>query len=318
MRKGNNKLFYAIIVILSIAVVFLYLNQGHASTSSITTITQNSIAITTSIAVTSPTTTVMVQAVQNPTSYHGQAPVVFTKSTTLTGDIITSGNITVLLRGVTINTSGYSLISGGTFDNQGNIVPGLASNGGASASYSYGGSGGGGWAFGCGNAGGGSTSSNGGSTVVAGGAANSGFGTVGSRGAPGSTPPPVLNNLDIQTMYNNAMQLYLEGAGGGSASNCGSTENGGSGSYGIYIQANRVIAGIINMAGQSGSGTNEEASGGGGGGVALISYGTGGYVAGQYSYSGGEAGIGNYGNGGPGGTGGVITYNYSSSPPVST
>lgn len=309
--SNTNLLLYLAFAIIVVLLLYILLGQAHNPKSTATTIitTQNATVLNTSISVVRP--------VENPSSYKGQAPVVFSQSTNLTGDIVTSGNITVLLRGVVINTNGYSLISGGTFDNQGSITTGLAGNSGETASYSYGGSGGGGWAFGCGNAGGGSTANNGGSTVVAGGAGlNNGFNQAADNGVSGSSPSPMLNNLDIQTMYNNGMQKYLEGAGGGSSTNCGSTETGGSGSYGVYIQANKVMAGVIDTGGQSGSGANEEASGGGGGGAILISYGLGGYISGSYNFSGGAAGIGNYGKAGGGGSGGLIVYNYSSSPPI--
>ncbi len=311
-NASNTKpLLYLAFAIIVVLLLYILLGQSHNPTSTVTTIitTQNTTALSTSIP--------QAQPVQNPSSYKGQASVVFSQSTTLTGDIVTSGNITVLLRGVVINTNGYSLISGGTFDNQGSIATGLAGNSGENASYSYGGSGGGGWAFGCGNAGGGSTANNGGSTVVAGGSGlNNGFNQAAGNGASGSSPSPTLNNLDIQTMYSNGMQKYLEGAGGGSATNCDSTETGGSGSYGVYIQANKVMAGVIGTGGQAGSGANEEASGGGGGGAILISYGLGGYISGSYNFGGGTAGIGNYGKAGSGGSGGLIAYNYSSSPPI--
>jgi|GEM_PF-4136130 len=312
-RKANLFLIVAciVIVILSLFIVF---NQNYRS-SSLSTIPNRS--LTNSILTSTINTPNTVQAVQNPTNYTGQAPVIFTKSITLTGDILTSENITILLRGVVINTNGFSLISGKTFDNEGTIIAGLAKNSGENAPYSYGGSGGGGWAFGCGNAGGGSVANNGGSTVVAGGSGlNNGFDQAAGNGASGDMPSPKLNNFDIQTMYNNGIQQYLEGAGGGSASNCGSTEIGGSGSYGIYIQANKVIAGTIITAGEAGFGSSEVASGGGGGGIILISYGLGGYIPGLYNYSGGVAGIANYGKAGSGGPGGVIAYNYSLSPPI--
>jgi hypothetical protein len=311
----NTRLLLGIAsVVIVVLILFIVFNQNHTSSSSSTTIIRNA---TTSLVNSNVNTTTIVQAVDNPTNYNGQAPVIFTQSTTLTGNIVTTSNITILLRGVVVNTEGYSLISGGTFDNQGSVATGLATNGNESATYSYGGSGGGGWAFGCGNAGGGSAAYNGGSSVVAGGSGlNNGFDQAAGSGTSGSTPSLILDTLDIQTMYNNNIRQYLEGAGGGSAYNCGSTESGGSGSYGVYIQADNVIAGNINAAAQSGSGANEEASGGGGGGAILISYGLGGYLSGTYNYSGGAAGIATYGKAGSGGSGGVIIYSYSSSPPI--
>lgn len=318
MADKTSSLLYIAVLVIVVLLLFILFGQSH-NTHLPTTTTTNTNAITTTQnqSTSVPATTTIVQSVDNPTSYYGQAPVIFTKSTTLTGNIVTTSNITILLRGVVVNTAGYSLISGGTFDNQGNIATGLADNGNKSATYSYGGSGGGGWAFGCGNAGGGSGADNGGSTVVAGGSGlNNGFNQAAGTGASGSSPSPTLDTLDIQTMYNNNMQQYLEGAGGGSAYNCGSVESGASGAYGVYIQADNVIAGNIDAAGQAGSGANEEASGGGGGGVVLISYGLGGYLSGTYNYTGGDAGITEYGKAGGGGSGGIITYNYNSLPPI--
>ncbi|MEM3873237.1 MAG: hypothetical protein QXE05_11820 [Nitrososphaeria archaeon] len=312
----NTKLLLGIAcLVIIVLIIFIIFNQSQIQSKTSIPITKN----LTPVFVTSTVNkTITVKAVYNPTSYNGQAPVIFTQTTALTGNIITTNNITILLRGVVINTKGYSLISGKTFNNQGIIVPGLANNSGDNASYSYGGSGGGGWAFGCGNAAGGSTVNNGGSTVVSGGLGlNNGFNLAATSGTSASSLLPTLNNFDIQTMYNRSIQQYLEGAGGGSATNCGSTEIGGSGSYGVYIQANKVIAGFIDTRGQAGSGSNEEASGGGGGGAIIISYGLGGYIPGLYNYTGGAAGIANYGKAGAGGSGVVVIYNYSSSmPPI--
>ena len=59
--------------------------------------------------------------------------------------------------------------------------------------------------------------------------------------------------------------------------------------YGIYIQANEIIAGVINANGYNGSNhSNIFALSGGGGGVILLSYGSGGYTAGTYNVSGGS------------------------------
>lgn len=326
MVNNSTPLLYVAIIIIVVLLFYIIIIQGHylPSSSLVTTTIPGSGASTIPNPTTiTPATTTPVQAVDNPTSYHGQAPVVFTQSTTLTGDIVTSGNITILLRGVTINTSGYSLISGGVFDNLGTVDTGLVGNGGSgagqaggSAQYSYGGSGGGAWTYGCGNAAGGNSQGNGGSTVVAGGSGVSGFDMAGGSGASGSSPPPPLSDTAIQTMYNGGMTQYLEGAGGGAGTNCGTTANGTSGAYGIYIQASEVIAGSINAVGQSSTGGDEEAGGGGGGGAILVSYGLGGYQSGSYNYNGGDGGTALYGRGGAGGSGGILTYNYSSSPPA--
>ena len=64
----------------------------------------------------------------------------------------------------------------------------------------------------------------------------------------------------------------------------------GYGGYGIYIQANQIIAGVINANGQNGGGSSvyTYSMGGGGGGVILLAYGSGGYTAGTYNVSGGS------------------------------
>lgn len=69
-------------------------------------------------------------------------------------------------------------------------------------------------------------------------------------------------------------------------------------SYGIYIQANQIIAGTINAVGMGGGGGQE---GGGGGGAIILSYGSGGYTAGTYNVAGGTAGTGLGSGGGNGG-----------------
>lgn len=308
---------YVAVVVIAVLLIFIFLSNGHNSISktTINTVANSSLQQSTTV----PSATI-IQPVYNPTSYRGSSPVIFTQSTTLTGNIVTSSNITILLRGVIINTSSYGLISGGVFNNQGTIDAGLVGNGGSSGSaggnvgYSYGGSGGGAWAFGCGNAAGGNSQSNGGNTQVVGG--NSATGINGGGGTGTSVNQSNLTSLQIQTMYNNSIAQYLEGAGGGAATNCGTPANGGSGSYGIYIQGTKVVAGNINTVGQSGTGGSEQAGGGGGGGAILISYGNGGYQAGSYKNNGGSGGTGLYGKGGSGGSGAILTYNYSSSPPL--
>lgn len=111
--------------------------------------------------------------------------------------------------------------------------------------------------------------------------------------------------------------------------NCGTNNSGGSGffkggngSYGIFIQADTLIAGTINATGENGTVTDSSGDGGsgsGGGGVILLAYGSGGYTAGTYNVNGGTynaSGVTgtftyNGGNGGltlvTGGTGGDST-----------
>ncbi|MEM3208949.1 MAG: hypothetical protein QXE33_03450, partial [Candidatus Micrarchaeaceae archaeon] len=253
----------------------------------------------------------------DPTVYYtpANASLVLTSSATLASNLV-CGNLTID-SGVTLTTDGYAILCNGTITNNGNINAGNPGNGGvfpsgAGVSYpkSYGGSGGGG----AGN---------------------------GGPGGSGSTPAaPSINNSVVVTWYNDGFIGNLSGAGGGSAP----WADGGSGSYGIYIQANKIIAGTINAAGLAGAtnssgsknagnaggstrvsgGTggpalggkpNTEGGGGGGGGVIVLNYGTGGYTAGTYSYSGGAGGSGTH-TGGNGGSGNVVTNSYGTSPPI--
>jgi len=229
--------------------------------------------------------------------------ITISSNTTLTSDLYCN-NLTIN-SGVVLTTHGYNIYCLGTFTNNGTITTGNLSNGatssygvGGSLSSSYGGSGGGG--------GGGGT---GGSTLVAG----------GSAGSNGSTPSaPTLSNSLIQNWYINGFTNYLGGAGGGAGtSGLGGFGSGGGGAYGIYIQANQIIAGTINAVGGGGgipTGQEGGGGGGGGGGVILLAYGSGGYTAGTYNVGGGGGGIGSNGNGGSGGNGQILTYNYSIPP----
>jgi hypothetical protein len=85
---------------------------------------------------------------------------------------------------------------------------------------------------------------------------------------------------------------------------------GGAGAYGIYIQANRIIAGTINASGLAGTLGNPDAGGGGGGGAILLAYGAGGYVPGAYNTDGGSATA----DSGAGGKGIVLNYSYAPGP----
>jgi hypothetical protein len=87
---------------------------------------------------------------------------------------------------------------------------------------------------------------------------------------------------------------------------------GGSGSYGVFIQADRIIAGTIKANGQAGGTGQPDGGGGGGGGAIMLAYGNGGYIAGTYSFSGGA----NQSNSGWGGKGQVLTYSFGSTPPI--
>jgi len=229
--------------------------------------------------------------------------ITISSNTTLTSDLYCN-NLTIN-SGVTLTTNGYNIYCEGTFTNNGTINTNY--NSATSITTSYGGSGGGGGAFYTGSqwfSGG-----NGYSTLVSGGAGGT---SSSENGVNGSTPSaPSLTNSVILNWYNNGFQNYFSGAQGGYSG--GNKYSGGSGGYGIYIQANEIIAGTINANGQNGE-SADGGCGGGGGGVILLAYGSGGYTAGTYNVNGGAGGGGSGGSGGNGGNGQVLTYNYSSQP----
>jgi hypothetical protein len=90
--------------------------------------------------------------------------------------------------------------------------------------------------------------------------------------------------------------------------------NGGKGGYGLYLQAQKIIANTITSQGSIGlnaiqyqAGWNQGGGGGAGSGVIVLAYGSGGYTAGSYSISGGLGGTGITGGSpgtAPGGDGG--------------
>ena len=232
--------------------------------------------------------------------------ITISSNTTLTSDLYCN-NLTIN-SGVILTTNGYNIYCSGIFTNNGTINTGYTPF--HNFSNSYGGSGGGG---------GGNTLSssyqggNGYSTLVSG-----GIGGITQSGGNGSTPStPTITNSLIQSWYVSGMSNFLAGAGGGNGAY--SNAQGGAGAYGIYIQANQIIAGTINAIGQAGTNSSTSGAGGGGGGgggVIVLSYGSGGYTAGTYNISGGSGGSSSYsgGLGGSGGAGQVLTYNYSTPP----
>ena len=269
---------------------------------------------------------------------------VYSTSTTLSGNIYVYGNITID-SGVTITENGHYLYATGTFDNLGTITggsnpnaPGGAGGGagatglnGTSITSSYAGSAGGAGGGGVGGAGG-----VGGSTLAVGGAGGAGD-NPGAAGAAGSTPAaPTISQSLSESMFANITK-YLSsasgGGGGGGTGSGGAGGVGGTGVFGVAIGGNKVIAGIINTDGNAGgSGANGVPSAGGGGGggggsgsgAILIIYNMS-YTAGTYSDTGGSGGAGGTGssdpNGGAGGTGGngqVITYSIPSLHPPQT
>jgi|GEM_PF-1777120 hypothetical protein len=237
--------------------------------------------------------------------------------TTLTSDVKATGSITIN-PSITLNTGGYSILSGGTFTGTGAqiTVPSMNNGGyggctncyptaGGSVLSSYGGSGGSG---GYGAEGFGAS---GGSTLAAGGS--------GGEGAAGATPSsPSLSNSLIQTWYSGGMQNYLAGAGGGGGGATGNGNNGagGAGSDGVYIQAPTIIAPAITTYGGIGGTCTAlgGAGGGGGGGSIVFAYQTS-YTPGMYNINGGNGASGCfYSPGGNGGSGQVTTFQYSVQP----
>jgi YVTN family beta-propeller protein len=232
-------------------------------------------------------------------------------TTTITNQTTLSSNLEctnlVISSGATLATNGFSIVCTGTFYNQGVVVAGFAGNGGQVATTtpaetggsqpdSYGGSGGAGADI--------EATGNGGRTLAPGGL----NGSYGGRSGGRTPPPPVLTGSLIASWYDQGIQGFLAGAGGGAAPEYGP---GGSGSYGIYIQADTIVAGSINAQGQ-GARVDQltyDGGGGGGGGVILLAYGSGGLVNGTYDVSGGKGGT-------YGGAGQVMIYSYGTEPPV--
>lgn len=307
---GTRK-FAAIVIIIAVAAIVLLLpffpigaGIGIPASASHTSTIQPTVTTTIVPASVTPTT-------YNPTyglTFYGN--VEYNRSTVIWGDVAATGNITID-KGVVVTTNGSSFLAGGTFRNLGVIDTGntsaQAALGAKGRSYpnSYGGSGG------------------------------SGGGGGGHSSSGGSANAPGLSALVIQGWYANGTANYLTGAGGGGgcrnkgyAGNGGNTHaqgglyqdqgvactgvggSGGAGARGIYIQANTLIAGIINANGQSGAAGTTNAGGSGGGGVILLTYGVGGYTPGAYNVNGGGATM----DGGAGGSGQVLNYSYGSGP----
>ncbi len=267
--------------------------------------------------------------------------VTYTNSMDLSDTIRVSGN--VIIRGnVRLTTMGFAIISGGSFINNGLIVTGPANNGasgetntnqhpGGSVPNSYGGSGGGaGWPY-CN----GGPSAYGGNTLLPdgiGGASGSPGSCNGGAPGNGATPPLpstkyILSN--INSWYANGMQNYLAGAGGGTCSGC--TGDGGSGAFGLYIQANSIYNyGTIDANGYAGYNAGASCpnfgggsngcwnDGGGGGGFVLLAYHSIFSDQGSITTLGGSGNIpGNHSSGGTGGPGQYTEVQYAS-PPVQT
>jgi hypothetical protein len=245
--------------------------------------------------------------------------VIFSQSMNLTGNLI-AYNV-VINSGVTLTTNGYSILAYNNFTCSGGVLDtGYPDNGGTGASGSNGGPGG---SFpssygGSGGAGGstelGQTGGNGGNTLVNGGD---------SSHQAGATPtPPNLSDTVINNIYQFGALNQLSGAGGGGGGTVGGSYPalGGSGAYGLLLQANNLNGSgcTINANGQNGAqgegGTyTSGSSGGGGGGTVILTYGQ--------SYSAPSVDVNGGSNGG--GSGSFLTYQYGfaqaiplSSPPI--
>ncbi|MDE1762281.1 MAG: hypothetical protein KGH78_03770 [Candidatus Micrarchaeota archaeon] len=255
----------------------------------------------------------------DPTVFYttANAALTITSNTVLASDLV-CGSLTINT-GIGLTTNGFSIICNGTVTNNGQILAGGAGNGatgatidGGSFSSSYAGSGGG--------AGGG--------------------GGNGAPGGAGSNSVPVVDSANIVTWYTGGFLNFISGAGGGSTAE---SVAGGAGGYGVYIQANKIVAGAIKSnglnggtsgttsAGNGGNGGNTlvvggaggagagskrtHGSGGGGGGLIILSYGAGGLTAGTYTTNNGAGGTGTLAGGGGGG-GAAYTFNYGTSAPI--
>ncbi len=229
--------------------------------------------------------------------------VAYTQSVDLSGSISVSGNVTIQ-PGVTLTTGNDdAVLVGGTFTNDGVVSGGygvLPITTVLTFPESYGGSGGGeAWSPpAC------SGGAAGGATLGAGGA---------SGGGDGSTPPAPtsLSASLLDQWLSTGVGTFLDGGGSG-----GDDGNGGYGkapnAYGVYIQANTLVAGMINVSGR----VPELSEGGSGGGAILLAYGPGGLTDGSYDVAGGTGNVNAGCHGGRGGDGRVITFDYGATPPA--
>ncbi|MHB8433877.1 MAG: helix-turn-helix domain-containing protein [Candidatus Tyrphobacter sp.] len=221
---------------------------------------------------------------------------------TLAHDLLCS-NLTIGA-GVTLATDGHSILCSRTIDNRGTIVTGYTRY--REYPQSYGGSGGGGGAS-CTGSGG----QDGYATRVPGGPGSL------APADGGSPPAPVLTASVLESWYLVGMKRYLSGAAGGG--DLASRYTGTPGARGIYIQAQRIIAGRIVAQGQDACDTSGcgpiHGSAGGGGGIVVLAYGDA-LVPGAYYVRGGRGNRTGCYPSGSGGSGRVIAYDFGRSPPV--
>ncbi len=216
-------------------------------------------------------------------------------------------------------TDGFNIYLTGVFDNKGHVYTGTTNQimGNSNLLFSYGGSGGGT------RANNGSESGFGGFTLVHG-----GMGTTKIHAQNGSSAKiPALKNSLIQAMYSSGFNNYLAGAMGQSYYYQNSSTNisiymyGGSGSNGLYLQANSIFAGNISSNGGNGANNTQYHvyTGGGGAGSIILSYAGSNFTANNVSDKGGKGGYSNktiY-SGGNGGSANIYDYSYGNTPPIS-
>ncbi len=222
---------------------------------------------------------------------------VISRDTTLSSDISCS-NLTID-PGVTLTTNGYNIYCSGTVDNQGTIITGPSAP--RNFPLSYGGSGGGSTDLGGPAATGFSTRSAGGTSCS----------TSGCTAADGSSPVlPGLTSGELESWYLAGMNQYLAGAGGGSSP----VVQGGAGANGLFIEANRIIAGTIISAGGDGQNQpGQSSAGSGGGGVVILAY-LSSLTPGSYNFSGGYTTTADGTHHEFGGTGAVVARQFASLP----
>ncbi len=231
---------------------------------------------------------------------------VIAQSTNLTSDLF-APNLTIE-PGVVLDTAGHSIVVSGTFDNEGIIATGAAPSG--PLPESLGGSGGGAQSLNfC------SDDQNGTPTLASGGTLSCSNSENGSAGA--SALAPALSPAVIGSWYESGIQNHLAGGSGGAVQGY---IPGGAGSFGLYIQAETIVAGTIDAEGAPGQGSCSGIglSGGGGGGTVLLAYGQGIQSPLNVSLSGGAPAPSCNGvvASGAGGSGQLVALAYGTTPPV--
>lgn len=240
------------------------------------------------------------------TPYKPSNDTLITVDTTLSANMVTN-NLTINANAV-LTTNGYQIFCNGTFTNYGAVVAGPAPV--MDYPNSYGGSGGGGWEVGNATL----AATSGYSTIAAG-----GLGSDQQYGAGGSGHSVTLSSINrtlITQWFSGNIENYTSGGSGQSAAGL----QGGSGSYGLYIQAKSIINnGLVSVAGSTGRATASGIgfSGGGGGGLIIMAY-RNVISIGTINAQGGGGAFINGANGvsGAGGSGQFLTLHYMGSPPI--